>query len=419
MVDSHEISAFSISELSSLIKDGLETLFPQPFWVEGQISNFKTSRPGHCYFDLIEPNNEPGQPPAAVLNVALWQGKRTQVEKVLTDSGNLVLSNDLQVRILANLNFYPPSGRLNLIMEQIDPSFTLGQLAVEREKLLHQLLDEGLLEKNASLPVTYPPLRIGLVTSIGSAAHADFITEILNSGFGFTVLEYDTRVQGEGAVAEITSGLEILSSHKPDVVALVRGGGSSADLSIFDSELVARAIAELGCPVFTGIGHEIDRSVADEVAHSAYKTPTACANALIGYVKKFVEDLSYLNQSIFERAKSVIDKESRFQNETSLRLTKIVSSTIARTENKFEEIVKRVSRSAPKHLEHQSERLTELEHRLRVLDPVNVLARGWSITRHSDGQLVTKSEHVKTGDVLITSVSNGTVTSTVSSEGEK
>ncbi len=356
MANPYEISAFSISELSSLIKDGLDTLFPEKVWVEGQISNFKTSRPGHCYFDLIEPNDEPGQPPAAVLNVALWQGKRTQVEKVLADSGNLVLSNDLQVRILASLNFYPPSGRLNLIMDQIDPSFTLGQLAIEREKLLQQLSEEGLLEKNAFLPVTYPPLRIGLVTSIGSAAHADFITEISNSGFGFTVLEYDTRVQGEGAVAEITSGLEILSSYKPDVVALVRGGGSSADLSIFDSELVARAIAELSCPVFTGIGHEIDRSVADEVAHSAYKTPTACANALISNVQEFVDELSKLNQSICERTRSVIDQELRFQNETSLRLTKAVSSTLLRTEDKFNEIAKRVSRSAPMRLERQSER---------------------------------------------------------------
>ena len=151
MVNPNEFSALSISELSSLIKDGLDTLFPEKFWVEGQISNFKTSRPGHCYFDLIEPNDEPGQPPTAVLNVALWQSKRNQVEKVLTDSGNLTLSNDLQVRVLVGLNFYPPSGRLNLIMDQIDPSFTLGQLAIEREKLLQQLLDEGLLEKNASL----------------------------------------------------------------------------------------------------------------------------------------------------------------------------------------------------------------------------------------------------------------------------
>ncbi|HJM35257.1 MAG TPA: exodeoxyribonuclease VII large subunit, partial [Acidimicrobiales bacterium] len=256
MVNPNEFSAISISELSSLIKDGLDTLFPEKFWVEGQISNFKTSRPGHCYFDLVEPNDEPGQPPAAVLNVALWQSKRNQVEKVLAESGNLTLSNDLQVRVLVGLNFYPPSGRLNLIMDQIDPSFTLGQLAIEREKLLQQLLVEGLLEKNSSLPLTFPPLRIGLVTSVGSAAHADFITEISNSNFGFTVLEYDARVQGESAVAEIISGLEVLSSHKPDVIALIRGGGSSADLSIFDSEAIARTIAGLNCPVFTGIGHE-------------------------------------------------------------------------------------------------------------------------------------------------------------------
>ena len=419
MVNPNEFSAISISELSSLIKDGLDTLFPEKFWVEGQISNFKTSRPGHCYFDLVEPNDEPGQPPAAVLNVALWQSKRNQVEKVLAESGNLTLSNDLQVRVLVGLNFYPPSGRLNLIMDQIDPSFTLGQLAIEREKLLQQLLVEGLLEKNSSLPLTFPPLRIGLVTSVGSAAHADFITEISNSNFGFTVLEYDARVQGESAVAEIISGLEVLSSHKPDVIALIRGGGSSADLSIFDSEAIARTIAGLNCPVFTGIGHEIDRSVADEVAHSAYKTPTACANALTNDVQRFVNEISNLNQLICERARALIDQELRSQNETSLRLTKAVSSTLSRTEDTFNEIAKRVSRSAPLHLERQSERLTELEHRLRVLDPVNVLARGWSITRRSDGQLITKSEQVQKGDVLITSVSNGTVSSTVSDQGEK
>ncbi len=275
--------------------------------------------------------------------------------------------------------------------------------------MLQQLLVEGLLEKNSSLPLTFPPLRIGLVTSVGSAAHADFITEISNSNFGFTVLEYDARVQGESAVAEIISGLEVLSSYKPDVIALIRGGGSSADLSIFDSEAIARTIAGLDCPVFTGIGHEIDRSVADEVAHSAYKTPTACANALTNDVQRFVNEISNLNQLICERARALIDQELRSQNETSLRLTKAVSSTLSRTEDKFNEIAKRVSRSAPLHLERQSERLTELEHRLRVLDPVNVLARGWSITRRSDGQLITKSEQVQKGDVLITSVSNGTV----------
>ena len=417
-MDINEFSVFSISELSTLLKEGLETLFPEQFWVEGQISNLKTSRPGHCYFDLVEPNDEPGRAPAALLNVALWRGKRNQVEKVLSESGNLTLSDDLHVCILARVDFYPPSGRLQLIMDQIDPSFTLGQLAVERERLLKQLFDEGLLEKNGLLQVPDVPLRVGLVTSVGSAAHADFITEISNSGFGFTVLEYDSRVQGENAAAEIVLGLEVLSSHKPDVIVLIRGGGSTADLSIFDSEIVARTIAELNLPVFTGIGHEIDRSVADEVAHSSFKTPTACANALVNYVKDFSDKVSRLSDTIFERAKSVIDTETRFQNETRSKLTKIVSTTFTRTENTFNDLARRVSLTAPKQLNYQNNRLVELERRLRVLDPVNVLARGWSITRRSDGQLVTKKEQVKKGEILITAVSNGTVVSTVSDQGE-
>tara|TARA_B100000073_G_scaffold114296_2_gene92468 strand:- start:580 stop:1839 length:1260 start_codon:yes stop_codon:yes gene_type:complete len=417
-MDINEFSVFSISELSTLLKEGLETLFPEQFWVEGQISNLKTSRPGHCYFDLVEPNDEPGRAPAALLNVALWRGKRNQVEKVLSESGNLTLSDDLHVRILARVDFYPPSGRLQLIMDQIDPSFTLGQLAVERERLLKQLFDEGLLEKNGLLQVPDVPLRVGLVTSVGSAAHADFITEISNSGFGFTVLEYDSRVQGENAATEIVLGLEVLSSHNPDVIVLIRGGGSTADLSIFDSEIVARTIAELNLPVFTGIGHEIDRSVADEVAHSSFKTPTACANALVNYVKDFSDKVSRLSDTIFERAKSVIDTETRFQNETRSKLTKIVSTTFTRTENAFNDLARRVSLTAPKQLNYQNNRLVELERRLRVLDPVNVLARGWSITRRSDGQLITKKEQVKKGEILITAVSNGTVVSTVSDQGE-
>ena len=257
-----------------------------------------------------------------------------------------------------------------------------------------------------------------MVTSVGSAAHADFITEISNSGFGFTVLEYDSRVQGENAAAEIVLGLEVLSSHRPDVIVLIRGGGSTADLSIFDSEIVARTIAELNLPVFTGIGHEIDRSVADEVAHSSFKTPTACANALVNYVKDFSDKVSRLSDTIFERAKSVIDTETRFQNETRSKLTKIVSTTFTRTENAFNDLARRVSLTAPKQLNHQNNRLVELERRLRVLDPVNVLARGWSITRRSDGQLITKKEQVKKGEILITAVSNGTVVSTVSDQGE-
>ncbi|MBT4677233.1 MAG: exodeoxyribonuclease VII large subunit, partial [Acidimicrobiaceae bacterium] len=296
------LPTLSVEELSHLLKDGLATLFPEDLWVEGQVSNFHDARSGHAYFDLVEPSAVPGRAVAAKLSVALFKGARIGVDHTLAAVGELALANDLQLRIRARLDFYPPSGRLQLIMNGVDPAFTLGRLAAERERLLHALADEGLLRANRANPIPVPPLRVGLVTSIGSAAHADFSEEISRSGFPFTILERDARVQGDGSAVDLAEALHMVATHQPDVIALVRGGGSATDLAAFDAEVLARTIATLDVAVVTGIGHEVDRAVADEVAHTAFKTPTACAVAIVGQVAAFADAVTDLQESIALRA---------------------------------------------------------------------------------------------------------------------
>ncbi len=408
-----ELPVLSVSRLGALVREGLSTLFPDDVWVEGQLSNLRTPRSGHAYFDLIEPSDEPGRPPTAVFSVALWKQVRTAIERTLAEAGGPPLVDDLQVRVRVRLDFYPPHGRLQLIMNGIDPTFTMGRLAAERDRLLRQLAEEGLLDRNASLTVPEPALRIGLVTSVGSAAYADFHNELERSGVGFTLLERDTRVQGEGSTADISEGLWVLSSYRPDVIALVRGGGSAADLSVFDAEVVARRIAELPVPVFTGIGHEVDRSVADEVAHSTFKTPTACAVALVGSAVAFRDRIDSLRTAIGENAHRAIQRSEDLRANLADRMVRVAGTTIERHSDLLMAQQSRVVRASSSGVALSGERLDSLAARLRALDPARVLARGWSITRHRDGQLVRSTSGLSTGDGLVTLVADGTVNSTV------
>lgn len=412
-----ELPVLSVSRLGSLVKDGLAVLFPEEFWVEGQITNLRTPRSGHTYLDLVEPSDEPGRPPVAAFSVVLWKQTKVGIDRTLAEAGDLTLGDDLQVRIRASIDFYPPHGRLQLKMTGVDPGFTLGLMAAQRERLLLALATEGILGRNASLALSEPALRIGLVTSIGSAAHADFCTELERSGIAFDLIERDTRVQGDGAAIDIAEGLRIVATYGPDVIALVRGGGSAVDLSVFDAEVVARTIAGLAVPVLTGIGHEIDHSIADEVAHTSYKTPTACAAALVGAARVFADRISALRTAIADHAHRAIDMADRQRTDLAGRTIRAANAVLRHHTDLLAAEQSRLLHTASALPQRHRERLDALGGRLRALDPAMVLARGWSITRLSDGTLVRSPQDVSDGDTLVTALADGTVTSVASASG--
>ncbi len=416
-----ELTVVSVEDLAHLLQDGLATLFPEHLWIEGQVSNFHDARSGHAYFDLVEPSEVPGRAVAARLSVALFKGPRVGVDRTLTAAGGLTLADDLQLRIRARIDFYPPNGRLQLKMDGVDPTFTLGRLAAERDRLLQALTDEGLLRANRANPVPVPPLRIGLVTSVGSAAHADFTDELARSGLPFEILERDARVQGDGAAVDLAEALAVLATHRPDVIALVRGGGSAADLVAFDAEVLARTISGLDTPVVTGIGHEVDRSVADEVAHTAMKTPTACAAALVEQVRAFADAVDGLRATIGERARNVLDRAGDRLGSVVHQATAVATAVLNRHDDRLADMVSRIRRGPLASLKHQTERLDLVAARVHGLDPARILTRGWSITRRDDGTLVRSVDDVSVGDPLVTTLAGGEVTSTVDAvtEGDR
>jgi exodeoxyribonuclease VII large subunit len=298
-------------------------------------------------------------------------------------------------------------------MHGVDPTFTLGLLAAERDRLLRTLADEGLLRANRANLIPVPPLRIGLVTSVGSAAHADFTDELVRSGLPFEVLEHDARVQGYGSAVDLAEALSVVATYQPDVIALIRGGGSATDLAAFDAEVLARTIAALDVAVVTGIGHEIDRSVADEAAHTALKTPTACAAALVEQVQAFSDAVDGLRMTIADRARAAVDRASDRLDEVAHRTNRSASAGLTRHADQIETATTRFVRSPGTFLDRQGGQLDGLAARVRALDPIRILARGWSITRRTDGSLVRTADDVSTGDTLVTTLAGGQVASTV------
>jgi exodeoxyribonuclease VII large subunit len=315
--------------------------------------------------------------------------------------------------------------------------FTAGALAANRERVLRQLEAEGLLRANAAHALSEVPLRIGLVTSAESAAYHDFLEELDASGFAFRVGVCDVRVQGANASRRILWALRRLANIAPafDAVVIVRGGGSRADLAPFDSNDVARAIAAMPVPVLTGIGHEIDRSVADEVAHTASKTPTACAQVLVERVAEFVYRLDDVSRGVVHNARSICTLALRELRDGARRARRGPPVALARElavverhRGRAEELGTRTVKQAAALLDGdertlasaggrlaraEGRRLDAVEARLRALDPTRVLERGYTITRDRDGRVVKRAAPLSTGDRLVTEFADGTAASVV------
>lgn len=454
---------FTVGELVDQANLALAGVFPGEVWVEGEIHNKgRPSAAGHTYFSLVETRSDPvtGRKQTATLNVALFNKARDRVNKHLRRAhGQVRMDDGVRVRLRGTVSIYPGSSSFQLVMVGIDPTFTLGSLAAERAALLGRLETDGLLGLNATRTLTPLPLRVALIASRGSAAEADFLHELELSGMGFCVTRLDTRVQGIEAPDELAVALGLTRALAVDAVVLIRGGGAKTDLAAFDAEVVARAVAACGHPVLTGIGHEVDTSVADQVAHSAYKTPTAVAGALIEAVGARAHEVQDCAARLARAAEATlvrsegafVDRRSRVR-EAAVRATEVADARVSaafprvaaaarRSVTHSERSVQVAAARVPVlahaavraadvrlaeparrlgrvhvHVDRATERLDHLEARVGAADPARLLARGYAMVRSqepgADGRLVRSVDDVTTGDQLSIRLADGKVIAT-------
>ncbi len=447
----------TVGQVNRRLSEAVRRSFAKDIWVQGQIRNLSRSGRGHVYFDLCDPTPAGAQPKASIA-VTLFDSSRQIVNRIITRTGNTVRIDDgVEVRIKATVEIYMPRGQLQLNMTSIDPEFTLGRLGADRDQLLRELKAEQLLDANQQIPMPLVPLRVALITSMGSAAHADFHEQIAASGYAFEITTLSTRVQGEFAPQEIADMIAQGEQLDVDVLAVVRGGGARTDLAAFDTAPVARAIANAIKPVLCGIGHEIDTSVADMVAHASLKTPTACAQFLIERVISFDFALAERAARLTAVALTLPQDQDKLVNERaallSHRVAEILHASSKTTASAASGVERRVARAIsrseqllatsqrhviahsssaltaalrrcsqhsvllaerpPRMLQGQINRLDLLEAKLSAADPRQALQRGYSITTTADGQLVRSADQVMAGAELVTRLAVGTVTSTV------
>ena len=427
--DDGEAPTLGVGELAEAINGALRRSFADGLWVRGEIQGWSERGP-HAYFRLVEESAE-GK---ASVNVQFFAPSRARLKPLLMKH-RLRLADGLKVRIFGHLDFFAPSGQLGLKMSGIDPRFTLGELALQRDEVVRRLVAAGLYDRNRQCPLAVAPLNVGVVTSLASAAWADFLHEIERSGLGFPLKVIDVRVQGERAVAEVSAAIRTLAGDDElDVVAVVRGGGGRTELATFDHEAIATAIALSALPVFTGLGHEIDRAVADEVAHTALKTPTACAAALVEAVQSFqaateqvwagiahrgelrlagaVAEVTAVAQQLRHQVLAAVGRSSERLGQRSLRLRAGGRAVVERADSRLGAAAAAVRR-LPRTLDPEARHLDAVAERVRLLDPAVTMARGWSITRTRDGRTVRSAAQLAPGDEIVTAFADGTARSRV------
>jgi exodeoxyribonuclease VII large subunit len=424
---------YEVGELAAEIGRALGRAFPDEIWVKGQIRNLSRAQSGHVYFSLIDATAV-GDSTAAQLPVTLFASDKDAVNRALVRAGAGRMDDGVEVRIRGRLQHFPTRGVVQLRMIWIDTDFTLGRLAAARAALLRRLKAAGHLERNRALPMPLLPLSVGLVTSLGSAAHADFIETLRASGWAFRVVEIDARVQGREAPESIVRSILTLQD-RVDVIAIVRGGGSALDLAAFDAEPVAVAIATSEVPVITGIGHEIDSTVAGEVAQIAAKTPTAAAQFLVDRISDAARRLDVAATEVGRHARRGLRSASRALDRRAAatagasrlqmraargqldRLSRQVAAasrlTIGRRAEVLDSVTDRIPPAARRSTVAAIERLDAIESRVAAVDPRRLLARGWSVTRDRDGSVVRTPAAVPAGSQLRTTVEAGEIISRV------
>ncbi|MFK7739862.1 MAG: exodeoxyribonuclease VII large subunit [Planctomycetota bacterium] len=423
--------ALTIHQLNERVKRCLGEAFPESFWIVGEVVDFdKSADREHRFFQLIEKAPR-AQRPKAVVSVALF-GRTAQalLPKLAAGEPPLTLRDGLEIRVLVRVDFYPASGRFQVIVNDIDPSFTLGKLALTKEQILRELAEKGLAEQNRRLGLPVPTLRIAVLTSPDADGWTDFRRHLEEAGCGFEVTLFPVKVQGPDLKRTMLSGLSWFAerAHQFDVLCVLRGGGSRTDLAWFDDREVAVAVAKHPLKILVGIGHQRDQSVLDAIAQSE-KTPTAVAEFLVRGVEAVRIDIQEQGERLASAVQDLLaDERDRLRTlaqsiatQSRHRVGRAGHRLIAAASELASATHLRLSRERAElrhrgqSLAHHSSRLLEragnalkaADTRRRLLDPTRVLQRGFAIVRGADGRIAPSITRIDAGHELRVQLRDG------------
>ncbi|NVK84605.1 MAG: exodeoxyribonuclease VII large subunit [Cytophagia bacterium] len=403
----------SLYQLNSLIKSELENSLAPSYWVIAEISELRENVKGHCYMELVEKENNFIQ---AKIRANIWAYTYRTLKQQFTQATGSTLKAGIKVLFNVSINFHEVYG-MSLTVNDIDPNFTIGEKSRQREETIRKLREEGYLELNKALPLPLVPQRLAIISSSSAAGYGDFMNQMANNsqGYDFKTETFNAIMQGNETESSIGNALEQIKDRSDDfdVIVIIRGGGAQTDLDSFDAYGLAKLIAAAPLPVLTGIGHERDETVADLVANTALKTPTAVAEFIIGGIDRFYTSIYDLNVRL---ERGVRDKFSRAKDELTYhghRLERAGSSFLKQAGSLIRDKEHILKFAVKASMEKQRNVLNGLNDKIKLIDPKNVFKRGYSITLKNGRSI--NNQQIEVGDVLVTKNQNSKIESKVTS----
>ena len=404
---------FSLLELNRLVRATIEDNLCEQYWLEAEIGQIGENN-GHCYLEFIQ-KAEGYNTPVARAKAKCWRNVWGSVRPYFEHTTGQTLTLGMKVLVLVHPDFHEAFG-FSWIVDDIDPRFTLGDMARRRQEIIRQLKAEGVFDLNRELPLPLFTQRIAVISSSTAAGYGDFCRQLEENtrGFRFSVTLYESLMQGEGVERSIISALDKINAHIDDYdcVVIIRGGGATSDMSGFDSLLLAENVANFPLPVITGIGHDRDECILDMVSHTRVKTPTAAAAFLIDRLEQVARRIDDAADRITSYVQHRMEIEKMRLSRAAERIPILFSLVKSKQENKLETLNQRITSAVQRLIDRRRHTLDILEQRTKSLDPTLLLQRGYSITL-VNGHALRSPSAVKPGDIIVTRLADGTVKSTV------
>ncbi len=423
----------TLYELNSLVREVLECEMPDEYWVEAELSECREAR-GHCYMELIQ-KDERSATPIAKASARCWASKWTLIRPYFERTTGQQLHAGMKVLLKVYAQFHEAYG-FSWIVTDIDPTYTLGDMARKRQEIIRQLKTEGVFDLQKELRMPLFCQRIAVISSETAAGYGDFCNQLADNpyGFKFHTQLFPAIMQGEGVEQSVINALECIYNEQFDCVVIIRGGGATSDMSGFDTLALAENVANFPLPIITGIGHDRDESILDMVSHTRVKTPTAAAAFLIDHLKTVMDILNDSQEQIVRLAQQKLAYYKSQFSAIAEVLPRLFSNVKVRQEARLDALNNRLILSSGSKLsslksqlstvaEHlpilldrrlmaEKHRLQLIEEKAKSLDPTLLLSRGYSMTM-KDGKIVRDPKTLRHGDEIETHLEKGTIKSIV------
>lgn len=383
---------FSLYSLNSLVHEAVSNAMPQRYWVTGELSEVRETAVGHCYIELVQ-RDESTNDMVAKARGTIWSRIYSLLRPYFLEQTGQPFAAGLKVLLQVTVNFHELYG-YTLDVCDIEPTYTLGDIARQRQLVIKRLTDEGVIGLNKELCIPRIPQRVAVISSPTAAGYGDFCDQLRNNRYGFVFYHclYPSPMQGNGVEQGIIEALDRIAANVDfwDVVVIIRGGGATSELNCFDTYDLANNCAQFPLPIITGIGHQRDESVLDIVAHTSAKTPTAAAELLIHAMLAAEHDIALIQGAVADAVRDRLSSEK----------------------HRMEMLVRQLPVTTALYMQAHHHKLDLCKQSIDAASPEHILSLGYSITR-VNGRAVRSLDSLCVGDEVTTIVTGGEFISTV------